>query len=146
MMRIFYFISLTIVTLFLVSCSIPKDSRDSLERAKSTTIKVGAIENPPFVIYGESELTGSEIEMIRDFALNESLEIDFIKGSESDLMKKIEEAEIHIVVGGITKKTVWKEKSGQTKPYDGDHVWLVPKGENRLVFTLETFFHAIEIR
>lgn len=138
-MKSIYMYKMSIIVFFLAaSCNVPKDSRDSFESVKSDVLKVGVVNNPPFSSF-EQEPKGSEVLMIRDFSNQENVEIQFIKGSESDLVKKLEQADIHVLLGGFEKNTIWKEKSGQTIPYDGEHVWLIPKGENKLLFKLEEF-------
>ncbi|WP_439488003.1 transporter substrate-binding domain-containing protein [Algoriphagus sp.] len=146
MKRTYFYFPLSILLTCIVSCTAPKDPRKSFERATHDGLKVGVVNNPPYVSYDNGEISGSEIDMLHDFAEMENMELQFLKGSESVLIKKLEDAEIHIIVGGFSKKTSWKEKSGQTKPYDGEHVWLVPMGENRMVYVLESFFHEIDAK
>ena len=80
---------------------------------------------------------GSEIEILKDFARTNKLHIQFKEGSESDLIDKLKKYEIHIVAGGFEKKTLWKQEAGPTVTYDSKHLFLIPKGENRLLQKLE---------
>ena len=128
------------VLLSILSCTYPKDPENSFEEAKKGSLLVGAVENPPFVQRQGKEFSGSEIALIRKFADQNNLSIRFIPGSESELVERLEKFKIHVVVGGFTKKTIWKKKAGYTAPYDrDDHVLLIPKGENRLLENLEKF-------
>lgn len=123
-----------------VGCGIPKDSRDTLETARRLTLKVGVMDNPPYSYFDGDIARGTEVEIIKAFAEKENLEVEYVKGSETDLVSKLEKAEIAILVGGFRKNTIWEEKAGLTSPYDEDkHVILIPKGENSLVYTLESF-------
>ena len=60
-------------------------------------------------------------------------------GNETDLVHKLEVYKLDMVIGGFEKKSVWKKKVAVTKPYDSNHVFFVPKGENRLLYEVEKF-------
>jgi polar amino acid transport system substrate-binding protein len=123
----------------LTSCVFPKDPENSFEEASRDKLLVGVVENPPFTKVEDSTYTGNEVEMLRKFAEHKGLQIKFEEGSESKLVKQLEEYETHVVIGGFTKKTIWKKKAGMTVPYDKEHVFLISKGENRLLKHLEDF-------
>ena len=125
--------------LCLASCVFPQDPEDSYEEARTDKLLVGVVENPPYAKVEDSIFSGSEIEMLRKFAEKEGLKVSFEEGSESKLVEKLGAFEIHIVAGGFTKKTIWKKKAGTTVPYDKEHVFFIPKGENRLLKHLEHF-------
>ncbi len=128
-----------VLLLCLTSCVFPQDPENSYEEASKNSLLVGVVSNPPFTEVEDSSFSGSEVEMLRKFAEKEGLKISFSEGSESELVKKLEVFELHIVAGGFTKKTIWKKKAGMTVPYDKEHVFLIPKGENRLLKHLEDF-------
>lgn len=129
-----------LVAISLLSCIYPKDPENSYEEAKRNGLLVGAVENPPFVVYEGESYSGEEIEMLRHFANANGLNIKFLKGTESELVEKLEKFEIHVVAAGFKKNTIWKKKAGFTTSYDReDHVFLIPKGENRLLQNLEDF-------
>lgn len=128
-----------ILLVCLTSCVFPKDPENSFEEARKDKLLVGVVENPPFTKVEDSAFAGREVEMLRKFAQKEGLQVSFKEGSESELVKQLEEFKTHVVIGGITKKTIWKKKAGTTVPYDKEHVFLIPKGENRLLKHLEDF-------
>lgn len=132
--------TLYLVLLFLYACQpYPKDTNNSFKEAKTNKLKVGVAINPPFTQFKNGKFTGSEIELIKGFAARENLQIQFIKGSESELIGKMENYQIHVLAGGFGKETIWKKKARPTATYDGQHVLLVAKGENRLLYKLESF-------
>lgn len=128
-----------ILMVCLTSCVFPKDPENSFEKARENELLVGVVENPPFTRVEDSTFLGTEVEMLRRFAQKKDLKISFREDSESELVKQLEEYKMHVVIGGITKKTIWKKKAGTTVPYDKEHVFLIPKGENRLLKHLEDF-------
>lgn len=136
-------IQLTLL-LMLTACSIPHDPEDSFDEATKDALLVGAVPNPPYVEVTNDHFTGSEIEKLREFAQRENLRLEIEKGTESELVGKLEKYELHVVAGGIDKKTIWKKKAGLTAAYDKKHVFLIPKGENRLLKHLEDFIFRKE--
>ncbi len=132
-----YFLILTM--LIFAGCTYPKDPKNSFENAKKEKLKVGLVVNPPFTTFENGQAGGDEVEMLRNFAKAENLQISFEEGSESDLIEKLEHYEIHVIAGGFNKKTIWIKKAGPSASYDKKHVFLVPNGENRLLQELETF-------
>ncbi|MEX0720186.1 MAG: transporter substrate-binding domain-containing protein [Balneolaceae bacterium] len=138
---LFKIISTVTFFLLLNACSdFPKDPRNSLENAKATGLKVGVALNQSFTIFEDSVLSGSEIDLIREFARRNNLDVNFTIASESELISKLEKYDLHIAAGGFSKKTIWSRKVGTTLAYDGSHVLLIPKGENALVTELERHF------
>jgi polar amino acid transport system substrate-binding protein len=142
-LRKFVFILLTLI---IFACnSIPADPEKSLQIAKTDGLKVGYTPDPPWVIEENSEITGIEGNMVKEFARLNGMKIIWEKGSEQDLMKKLEKKELHIVIAGLLKETPWKtEKIGLTMPYYKNkkekHVIALMQGENRLLQEIETYF------
>ena len=128
-----------LVLLFITGCSFPKDPEKSFEMALEDSLQVGIVENPPYTSIQNNEPTGSEVDIIKNFAKSRNLQIQFIEGSESKLVDDLKKYKIHLVAGGFDKKTIWKKHAGTSATYDSQHVFLVPKGENKLLHELETY-------
>ena len=139
-----FYARVIVLSLFVSSCNIPMDSRNSLEIAQDSVLKVGAVNNPPYSMVEKGVFSGTEVALIRSFAKEKKLDLKFITASESVLIEMLKTAELHIMIGGFDKKTIWQEHAGLTSPYDENHVMLVPKGENRLVYELESFFNTLK--
>lgn len=125
-------------SIVLTACSFPKDSKDSLEKAHQDKLEVGIVNNPPFSIYKNETASGTEVEMIEKFAAKEGLKVHYRYGSESTLIKQLEEYKLHIIIGGFEKNTVWQDKAGLTVKYNDRNVFLIAKGENELLYKLES--------
>jgi membrane-bound lytic murein transglycosylase MltF len=132
---------LIVCVLFITSCDIPQDSSSTFEIARKSSLKIGVVSNPPFSEL-EGDFSGTEIDILQQFAEAKNLKLHFSTGSESALISMLETGELHVVIGGFEKETLWKERAGLTSPYDESHVMLVQKGENRLVYELESFFNT----
>lgn len=133
------YLSFLLLLLFFIRCDFPQDPNHSFEEAKQSGLKVGVAVNPPFTVFENGTFKGSEIELIKNFAEKKNLDLDFTIATESELIENLEKYELHLVIGGFDKKTIWNKKSGLSVPYDGKHVFLVGKGENKLLFELEKF-------
>lgn len=134
-MKAMYVIGLFI----LLGCSYPKDPENSYMEARSSSLKIGITPNPPFTDFNNGKAEGIEIDILRDFAHSRNLKIDFVEGSESELVERLKDYKLHILAGGFKKKTLWKREAGATVTYDKEHIFLIPKGENELLKELETF-------
>lgn len=130
----------TCIALSLMACTFPKDPQHTLSRARAEGLAIGVVENPPFTLIQDSSFSGTEIMLLKQFCKKENLTPHFEAGNETDLIKKLKDYELDIVVGGFGKKTVWKKEVGMTRSYDSTHVLFVPPGENRLVYELEQSF------
>ncbi len=136
---------LIVLALGIAACDVPKDPQVSTQRAIESGLKVGVVSNAPYTendttgTTGKGEWGGEEIELINGFARANNMGVEYVEGNETDLVKELEGYRLHLVAGGFEKGTVWKTKAGLSAPYDGNHVFLLPKGENRLLYHLEEF-------
>lgn len=139
------FLSFFVILMLVAGCNdFPRDSKHSFDEAKTGELQVGLTENHPFVSQDNGHLSGAEIEIIEGFAREHNLKVRYTIDSESDLIEELEKYKLHLVAGGFKKSTIWSSKAGFSLPYDYEHVLLVPKGENKLLYKLEQ--HIIEAR
>lgn len=103
--------------LFLAAaCNIPRDPEGTLDRVTDGTLRVGITESDPWVIIGE-EPTGAEVTLVEGFAETLSADIEWVKGSEAELMGALERRELDLVVGGIASSSPWGQKVAITAHY-----------------------------
>ena len=104
--------------LFIAGCdAYPNDPNHSLQEARGDTLRVGLMEAPPWVILKNGEVAGIEAELVKGFARTIDAEVEWVKGTEEELMPLLENFELHLVVGGITKSTPWKKHVALTGAY-----------------------------
>lgn len=141
-----------LLSLLLGGCSeYPRDPRDTSETATGGVIRVGIAENPPWTLAGD-QAGGVEAELVEAFARTLGAEVEWHRGSESDLLERLQHFELDIVVAGLTARTPWKSRVATTIPYldadtDGDgkkekHIMAVPPGENGWLIRLDRFLHT----
>ena len=131
--------SVLIFLFVFTACDFPKDPENSFNKAKQDSLKVGVVINPPYVFIENGKVKGSEIDILKGFAKKNNLKIQFIEGSESILIEKLKKYRIHIIAGGFDKKTIWKKYAGTSATYDSNHLFLISKGENKLLQLVETY-------
>ena len=102
----------------LTGCQVPQDPDGTLDIVRDGTMRVGVTESDPWVDLADPENPeGVEPELVRQFAERLNAEIDWIDGSEEELIGALKEGQLDLVIGGLTKKTPWKKEAGLTWPY-----------------------------
>lgn len=143
---------LALLAIVLVGCGvqIPADPHGSLDRIEGGTLRAGATEEPPWVqVHDAGAPTGSEPELLVEFARSLDAEVAWTTGSEADLMTALERGELDVVVGGFLDDTPWADRAAITRPYaERDtaegvqrHVMATRMGENALLTELESFLY-----
>lgn len=127
------------VIVLLTACSFPKDPENSLQEARQRGLRVGIVNNPPYTTYKNGIAGGTEAGIINRFAKSGGLKVTYICGTESVLMPQLEKYNLHLIIGGFDKKTIWKDKAGLTTTYNGHNCFLIAKGENDLLYRLESY-------
>ncbi|WP_102159094.1 transporter substrate-binding domain-containing protein [Zhihengliuella halotolerans] len=151
-----------VLLLILSGCgvSIPADPDGTLDSVRGGTLRVGAVPNGEFVevsgpagprgAVGEEQVSGSEVDLVRDFADELGARIEFYVAGEEELVRRFDDGSVHLVIGGLTDETPWESDAGVTRPYaerilGGQKrkiVMLVPPGENAFTTELERFLDA----
>lgn len=135
-MRTVSFFGSFLLLIFLISaCNFPKDPNNTFQKAQKSTLKIGV------VLKSNDSNVQYEQQLVKEFGAQYNLQPSFTVGSETELIKQLENYQLDIVLGGFEKESIWKKKVGMTKPYDSKHVFFIPKGENYLLFKLEEFFY-----
>jgi polar amino acid transport system substrate-binding protein len=129
---------LTVVCLlFTPACGIPRDADHTMDRIRHGTVRVGVVQNPPWVIAGE-QVRGVEPALVADAARQVDARIEWVRWPESELMRALHDRKVDVVLAGILDTTPWGQEVALTTPYfveqrSGDrrrHVVAVAPGEN----------------
>ncbi|MCO1339395.1 hypothetical protein BJH93_10905 [Kocuria polaris] len=140
--------------------SIPSDPEGTLDSVRGGTLSVGVVTHGDFVevdgtagdqgAVGEDQISGSEVDLVRGFADLLGAEIEFYTTGEEELVRRLDEGSVDLVVGGFTSQTVRASEAGLTRPYtekvlSGEKrkiVILAPRGENAFISELEQYLDA----
>src|SRR5918998_5697743 len=104
----------------LAACgvSVPTDPEGTLDRVIGGTLRVGVSPNPPWTeVTQGGEPTGSEVDLVREFAATLPAEVSWTVGGEEALIKRLEAGELDLVIGGLTADTPWEKHAAIPKPY-----------------------------
>jgi len=136
-------------TLALAGCGqIPADVDGTTDRIRGGEVRIGITHNPPWTDTSGPQPTGSEVELMQEFADTLDAEIEWREDSEGVLADALHEGVIDVAIGGYTDDTPWTDLAAVTGPYlevqnergaVEKHVMLTRAGENQLLVRLETF-------
>lgn len=102
----------------LSGCQVPQDPDGTLDIVRDGTMRVGVTESDPWVDLADpDDPKGVEPALVRRFAASLNAEIEWIDGSEEELMGALKEGQLDLVVGGLTRQTPWKKEAALTWPY-----------------------------
>ena len=150
MRRIIALVVTGVLATALTACgvSIPTDPYGTLDRVRGGTLVVGATANEEWVQLDGDVPTGSEPELVEQFAERLDAQVEWVTGSEQELIDRLERGEIDMAVGGFANDTPWSEKAAMTAAYVDEtdehgesvkHVMLTRMGENAFLLELEKF-------
>jgi polar amino acid transport system substrate-binding protein len=106
------------VVLAIGGCQFPADTSGTLDRVRGGTLRVGVTPADPFVILADgSEPQGVEPELVRRFARQLDAEIEWVPGSETELMGALHGRQLDIVIAGLTRRSAWQNEVTLTRPY-----------------------------
>ncbi len=100
-----------------VGCDLPRDPQGTYQRLQGGTLRVGVINNSPWARLDHDEARGVEPQLVRQLAKALDAHVQWIGGSEQDLMGALEHNQLDLVVGGLTHETPWRDKVGLTLAY-----------------------------
>ena len=107
-----------VVCLCAAGCSdLPRDPKETSRHVQGGSLRVGLVENPPWVIRTAGEPAGEEVELVREFARELGAKPEWHWGGEQQHMEALEHYQLDLLVGGLTSDTAWSKYVGLTSPY-----------------------------
>lgn len=132
-------------TALLAACDYPRDAEGTLERVKSNgVLHVGASVREPWVVASADDVSGTDASLVEGFAASLGANVQWMRGSESELVDALADRDIDVMIGGLRKDSPWVSEAAATEPYGGERVMLVPAGENALLLALDRFLAKSE--
>jgi polar amino acid transport system substrate-binding protein len=125
-------VALLLVAIAATGCQYPRDPDGTLNRVEGGVMRVGVTEADPWVMLeGDRPVGGAEVELARRFARDVGARIEWVQGSEEELVQAAKEGQVDLIVGGWTNKSRWKKDVAFTRPYvEARAVVGIPAGES----------------
>jgi polar amino acid transport system substrate-binding protein len=98
-------------------CGIPRDPESTLDRVRGGTLRAGITASEPWTTLEGGRPGGVEVELVEQFAHELGAKVEWVDGSEAELIGALEVRELDLVVGGLTADTPWKSKAAITRSY-----------------------------
>jgi polar amino acid transport system substrate-binding protein len=114
---------------FLAACQFPRDPEGTLDRVEGGTLRVGVIEDPPWVDLAGRRPQGVEPELVRQFASSIDADVEWVEGTESELFEALGGFQLDLIVGNLTRSNPYGADAALTRPYTDTEVQVgVPPG------------------
>jgi polar amino acid transport system substrate-binding protein len=98
-------------------CGIPRDPESTLDRVRGGTLRAGITASEPWTTLEAGRPGGVEVALVERFAGELGARVEWVDGSEADLIGALEMRELDLVVGGLTADTPWQAKAAITRSY-----------------------------
>ena len=106
------------LTAALCGCEYPRDPEGTLDRVRGGVLRVGVTEADPWVtIDAEGVPSGVEVELVTRFAETVDAEVEWVEGTESDLMEALHGRQLDVVIAGLTRQSEWQRVAALTRPF-----------------------------
>jgi polar amino acid transport system substrate-binding protein len=101
-----------------VACQYPRDPDGTLNRVEGGVMRVGVAEADPWVVMnGDEPSGGAEVELALRFARDLGARIEWVQGSEEELVNATKEGQVDLILAGLTNESRWKKHVAITRPY-----------------------------
>jgi polar amino acid transport system substrate-binding protein len=98
-------------------CGIPRDPESTLDRVRGGTLRAGITASEPWTALEGGRPGGVEVALVERFAQELGARVEWVDGSEADLIGALAMRELDLVVGGLTADTPWQAKAAITRSY-----------------------------
>jgi polar amino acid transport system substrate-binding protein len=106
-----------LVVVAVGGCGIPRDPESTLDRVRGGILRAGITASDPWTTLEGGRPGGVEVELVERFADELGARVEWVDGSEAELIAALEVRELDLVVGGLTSDTPWQAKAAITRGY-----------------------------
>jgi polar amino acid transport system substrate-binding protein len=112
--------------------SLPRDPKGTLDQLQHRPLRVGLVENAPWVVRVGNEPDGAEVELVREFAAQLGTTPEWHWGGEQDQFEMLENYGLDLMIGGFSNRTPWKAYVGLTSPYFTETIRVGSRGSQNV--------------
>ncbi|HEX5780309.1 MAG TPA: transporter substrate-binding domain-containing protein [Solirubrobacteraceae bacterium] len=107
-----------LVSVLVGGCEFPTDPEGTLDRVRGGVMRVGVTPAEPWVkLPASGPPAGVEVELVEAFAEELGATVEWVEGSESDLMEALHGRQLDVVIAGLTRQSEWARSAALTRPY-----------------------------
>jgi len=119
MVTLLKLLGLLVLPILFSGCGMPRDPGGTFDRVRrEKVVRVGMIASDPWTtVTAPQQVEGTEADLVKRFAKSLEVEIEWVEGSEGDLLEALAERQLDLAVGGLDAKSPYKKLVGLTKPY-----------------------------
>jgi polar amino acid transport system substrate-binding protein len=110
-------VAVALMAVAAAGCGIPRDPESTLDRVRGGTLRAGITASEPWTTLEDGRPGGVEVALVERFAQELGARVEWVDGSEADLIGALEVRELDLVVGGLTADTPWQTKAAITRSY-----------------------------
>jgi polar amino acid transport system substrate-binding protein len=110
-------VAAALTAVLVAGCGIPRDPESTLDRVRGGVLRAGITASEPWTTLEGGRPGGVEVELVERFAAELGARVEWVDGSEADLIGALELRELDLVVGGLTADTPWQAKAAITRSY-----------------------------
>lgn len=110
-------VAVVLLAVGAAGCGIPRDPEGTLDRVRGGTLRAGITASEPWTTLEGGQPGGVEVELVQQFAHELGARVEWVDGSEAELIGALEVRELDLVVGGLTADTPWQSKAAITRSY-----------------------------
>ncbi|HET6232560.1 MAG TPA: transporter substrate-binding domain-containing protein [Longimicrobiaceae bacterium] len=104
------------------ACDLPRDADGTTARIRGGTLRVGIVENAPWVTDSAGVVGGVEAAFVGQVAQEMGARTEWVRGPEGELMDALKARELDLVVGGLTASLPWSSQVAFTRPFYTDTI------------------------
>jgi polar amino acid transport system substrate-binding protein len=108
---------LLLAAVLAVGCQYPRDPEGTLDRVRGGVMRVGVTHVDPWVKLDGGTPSGVEVELLERFARTIDAEVEWVEGSETELMEALHGRQLDVVVAGLTRRSEWQRVVALTRPF-----------------------------
>jgi polar amino acid transport system substrate-binding protein len=102
----------------IAGCEFPADPEGTLDRVRGGVMRVGVTPAEPWVkLPASGPPAGVEVELVKAFADELGATVEWVEGSESDLVEALHGRQLDVVIAGLTRQSEWARSAALTRPY-----------------------------
>jgi polar amino acid transport system substrate-binding protein len=110
-------LALAAVLLVVSACQWPRDADGTLERVAGGTMRVGVTAAEPWVRLDGPVPAGVEVRLVEGLAAELEADIEWVPGSESELMAALHVRALDLVIAGLDSAAPWTQEASLTRHY-----------------------------